>query len=385
MNVYKVLSRSPNMTELESRYGPYISKTEIAYLNESCTERGVFATEDISENDIILKIPLSECFRGNHIDLTYQLMDMDNEYARSLPTFVTNFPVMWTPSQVESLDGSAMKDMIASRKESLIREDVKKRGQMFLRYRLLVGSRGFSRKEDKNNITMVPYADMLNHSNTPNIDWKITDDHVVLWALQNIKKGEECCHTYGTKTNYEHLLFYGMTLPNNLRHDITYELFTIPTQIRENLNYKYFQDTVEFELCGSYSRGTCEIFSFVRFLVCKNANAADCPQTLRGLYVQPIGRHNETIVAKVLNHAFMDIFNQKVKRLRNAQDKVADFAQTEINILLHWINLLKQAILVLEAKTSKKASKLLFKMEKSLYVDDVLRKIVFDKKSYINA
>ena len=40
-------------TELESYYKDYIFKTHIAYTDEKCIERGVFATEDIKIGDII--------------------------------------------------------------------------------------------------------------------------------------------------------------------------------------------------------------------------------------------------------------------------------------------------------------------------------------------
>ena len=102
-------------TELEEKYKEYIHKTEIAFIDEACEERGVFATEDIKVGDILLKLPLSECVHGNHMKLTYALMDMDNEYSRSLPVCITHFPVMWTPSEIESLEGSAMKQMIPAK------------------------------------------------------------------------------------------------------------------------------------------------------------------------------------------------------------------------------------------------------------------------------
>ncbi len=49
----------------------------------------------------------------------------------------------------------------------------------------------------------------------------------------------------------------------------------------------YFKNTVEFELCGAYSRGTTEIFSLVRFLVCSNASKKDCPPRLNGFDCKP--------------------------------------------------------------------------------------------------
>ena len=61
-------------TELEGKYSQYIHKTEIAFIDEACEQRGVFATEDIKVGDILLKLPLSECVHGNHMDMTLSLI-----------------------------------------------------------------------------------------------------------------------------------------------------------------------------------------------------------------------------------------------------------------------------------------------------------------------
>lgn len=367
--------------EVEQHYKQYIHKTEIAYLDETCQQRGIFATEDIKYGDVIFKIPMQECFQGTHVELSYMVMDMNNEYSRSLPTYCGNFPVMWNPSEVDSLNGTALQSMIHSRKKKLLEEDIESRGGLFMWARLMVGSRGFT--QDKDNIILVPYADMLNHSNKANIDWKVTKDHVVLTAVEDIPKGTECVHTYGTKSNYEHMLFYGFSCPDNVHNDITYELFDIPTSLRSNINYKYFKNTIEFELCGSYSRGTREIFSLVRFLVHKNVTSDDCPRKLHGLNVEPISRMNELMVVKVLGASFVNIYNEKIKKLKDVTEKAGDFIQTELDVLVHWMNVLKSAKNVLEQKTRKSATKLLWKLDAQIYANVCLRPLVLDKKSYI--
>ena len=65
-------------TELESYYKDYIFKTHIAYTDEKCIERGVFATEDIKIGDILLKLPMTEVMKGTHVELTYALMKLDS-------------------------------------------------------------------------------------------------------------------------------------------------------------------------------------------------------------------------------------------------------------------------------------------------------------------
>lgn len=368
-------------TELESYYKDYIFKTQIAYLDETCTERGVFATEDIKIGDILFKIPLSKTMKGTHIELTYELMEADTPYTRSLPVCITNFPVMWTELEISYIKGSAMQEMIPSRKKNLMEEDVQKKGPLFLHYRLLVGSRAFSTDKDE-EMYLVPYADMFNHSNHANVDWKIKDGYFTMVALRNITKGDECYDTYGVKTNYEQLLFYGMNIEGNLNNDITYEMLEIPTRLRTNLNYTCFRNVIEYELCGSYSRGTVEIFSLLRFLACANASVEECPKRLNGFRCSPISKANELSVCMVLYNALILSYNKKIMNFKNCTEKVATFAQTEVNVLHHWIETLKTAIPILKSSSMKEAKKKMAKKINNDYIDQVVRKLVFNKQAY---
>tara|TARA_B100000674_G_scaffold309700_1_gene257249 strand:- start:1250 stop:2353 length:1104 start_codon:yes stop_codon:yes gene_type:complete len=362
--------------EFVKRYGKYAHKIEIF----GDTERGVRSTEPIHIGDILLRIPKEELWKGTHLELTKQLSEMDNEYSRSLPTDLTNFPVLWTPSQVNSLQGSAMKDMIPSRKNKLI-EELGTDSPIMLRNRLLVGSRGFTLDED--TVLLVPYADMMNHANEPSVDWKFDGKEFIMRALKEVDPNTELFDTYGIKTNYEQLLFYGMTLEDSLENDVTYELIEIPVPFRQNLDYKYFQDTIEFELCGAYSRGTVEIFSLLRFLVCANAKRIDCPKTLLGLNCQPISRRNETMVAKLMYNTLLKTYNQKLLDLKDAKGKVADFAHTEIRVIMHWLTTLPLAVDILSMDNQHKALKKLNKLRGTNdYLYKVVRPLVRNKISY---
>ena len=369
-------------TELESYYKDYIFKTHIAYTDEKCIERGVFATEDIKIGDILLKMPMTEVMKGTHVELTYALMDLDNEYSRSLPVCITNFPVMWTESEINGIQGSAMQEMIPSRKKKLMEEDVQNKGPLFLHYRLLVGSRAFCITDDDKDMLLVPYADMLNHSNNANVDWKVKDGYFIMKALHPIAKDAQCFDTYGVKTNYEQLLFYGMNLKDNLRHDITYEMIEIPVKLRTNLNYNHFRNVIEYEMCGSYSRGTHEIFSFLRFLACANASSKECPKQLNGFTCDPISKANELVVARMMYNAMVESYNKKISHFRYCSDKVASFAETEVNVLQHWVSVLKIACDVLNSKSMKEAKKKMSKVKDNDYLHKVVKKLVFNKQAY---
>lgn len=367
---------------LQERYREYIHKSEIRQLNES--ERGVFATEDIQVNDIILKLPIENVMQGTHLELTYRLMQLDNDYTRTLPAApLSHFPFFWSDHELRTLGNSAMREMIPSRKANLLAENTKKKPPaLFLYYRALVGSRAFT--VNKKTMALVPYADMLNNSLHPNTEWKLCKDWFVLKANMRIPKGTELTDDYGCKTNQENLLFYGYVLDDNLHNDVTYELFNIPKVLRSNLDYKYMQNTVEFELCGSYNRGSVEIFSLVRFLCCENGTAADCPKTLNGLRVSPISRLNELSVVKVLLSAFKEIYNRKIVDVKYATGKVARFVDTEVNVLLHWITILTQSEEILSLSNQKKAKKLIDTFPSDSYLNTVVRKLV-NKAKYYNA
>lgn len=365
--------------ELEKKYGKYTNYIEIAYTDSDTKERGVFATRDIQIGDIIIKMPMTEILQGTHIELTKQLEHLDNEYTRSFPSDLTNFPILWSPSQIESLNGSAMKDMIPSRKETLQKE-METENSLVLRNRLLVGSRGFTLNKD--TILMVPYADMMNHSNEENIIWEVKKEMFIMKALRNIPKGNQLYDSYGTKTNYENLLFYGMVLKNNIKQDVTYEVINIPSGFRKNINYSYLKDSIEFELCGSYSRGTIEIFSLLRFLICANSDESECPQTLNGFDCTPISIRNELIVNQLLYNCLCEIYNVKIKRLKNARGKVSDFAQTEIDCIMYWLNVLPKYVKVYQQTKQKEAKKLLNKLDHSEYIQKVMRPMISKKSSY---
>lgn len=38
---------------------------------------------------------------------------------------------------------------------------------------------------------------IINHSNNPNVKWKLKDDKIIVIAISNIEQGEELFHNYG--------------------------------------------------------------------------------------------------------------------------------------------------------------------------------------------
>ena len=405
--------KDPAIEQLNHRYKPYMSKIQVKRC-EMSEERGVFATENIRKGEVVLRMPLAECMVGDHKQLATKLtlMEESTVYTRALPASTSNFPAQYNEHTLQSMGDSAMVELSKNRRIALLEDKPKNLlDQPWLHYRLLVGSRGFSTK-DKEHVVLCPVGDMMNHSNEHNIDWKVEkmkcdecldgieetetnyrqaadiidicpplvcDDPVersciVFRALSHIDKGKQLFDSYGTKTNYEALLFYGMVLLNNTQHDITYPILEVPVALRKNLNYQYFKDEFEYELCGAYSRGTLEIFSMLRFLVCANLDSSKCPKSLQGIYLQPISIDNELAVVTVL----LDHLNAKMNKRPISPPKhqiVCSFLRTERKIYSHWINTLTESQQILghlSKKNKKKAGKSYKKATKTDYMINVV-------------
>eukprot|EP00466_Bigelowiella_natans_P008502 jgi/Bigna1/88622/estExt_fgenesh1_pg.C_350042 len=81
-----------------------------------------------------------------------------------------------------------------------------------------------SNEEGATMLTMVPLADMLNHSEDHNCDWRFMKSrlaktaHFRMTAREGgIGSGVEACDTYGKKPNHIFLAHYGFALPKNRR------------------------------------------------------------------------------------------------------------------------------------------------------------------------
>ena len=409
--------KDPAIEQLNHRYESYMNKIEVKHCSRD-EERGVYATENIKKGEVVLRMPLEECMVGDHKQLATKLTMMDDStvYTRALPASTSNFPAQFNEASLRSMGQTAMVQLAKDRRLSLLEDKPENMlDQPWLHYRLLVGSRGFSTK-DKEHVVLCPVGDMMNHSNEHNIDWKVEKmkcnecvdelettettyrqaadiidicphlvcdepverNCIVFRALTHIDQGKQLFDSYGTKTNYEALLFYGMVLSNNTKHDITYPIFEVPVPLRKNLNYEYFKDEFEYELCGAYSRGTLEIFSMIRFLVCANLDSSKCPKSLQGIYLQPISIDNELAVATVMLHHLQHKFHQRPTSGSKNQI-VGSFLRTERKVYAYWMQTLTQAQEILghlSTKNKKKAGKCYKKAVKTDYMINVVNRFM---------
>lgn len=156
-------------------------------------------------------------------------------YYAMLPRYFSNFPVFWSDSQLQYLEGSDIVSEIQDRKlgfredyESLVKaipEMCQIEGvsfEEFCRVRCLVGSRNFGlRINGQKMTTMVPYADMLNHTRPPQTRWTYENlkQAFTIRSLVEISQRTEVFDSYGPKSNNEYLLFYGFVVKNNRDKD----------------------------------------------------------------------------------------------------------------------------------------------------------------------
>jgi hypothetical protein len=327
-------------TELESKYGEYIHpNVRIWRVNG---RRGVIATKDMSEGDEVCKIPLYLCIGGTMRERMDYLLE-SNIYTRSLPVS-SNFPVLWSPNTCEEIAPSPMRLILEEKIIEWKKEFVTDKAMY---QRSLIGSRCFSNNGDY----LVPFADMLNHSNEANVDWEFTEDHFVMRTTRPVKAHEELLDFYGPKSNYESFVHYGFVQENNTKLDVVRVIADLPDKVaKTRLDPRYFDKSFEFELRGSYMEGTVEIFSFLRYI---RSNEKRCPETLKGFLRKPISKENELWVCKMLFNILQKDVHRRVKHCRVETPLAIALLQSEMKVLVHWGEVLQRAIRIMEDNDKK--------------------------------
>jgi hypothetical protein len=90
---------------------------------------------------------------------------------------------------------------------------------------ILVGTRNFGRPNCFYDIsTMVPFLDLLNHSDKNNTHWYYDEKKggYILIAIRDIEKNEEITDSYGVMYNSYLYKTYGFVIPGNINHDNLY-------------------------------------------------------------------------------------------------------------------------------------------------------------------
>lgn len=89
----------------------------------------------------------------------------------------------------------------------------------------MVGTRNFGRPDNFLDVsTMVPYLDLLNHSDKPKTHWFFDEKKggYILIAAKDIEKNEELTDSYGKYSNYLLYKVYGFAIPGNIYNETFY-------------------------------------------------------------------------------------------------------------------------------------------------------------------
>ena len=223
--------------------------------------RGIYCTKDIKEGDIIMKISpkyiiefskiynkISEkLYNKNSYIATYLFIKANQShsfwhtYLDSMPKDLNEYIYFYDKEKLKLLKNTSMmckgtynfnshmkniksdskiiyKWLLEKKLMPLKYKNYKDFFPVFLKYRILVCSRVFGyNKYNEEELGLVPYADLLNHSDKPNTKWYFDDDldAFVVVATKDIKKNSEIYDSYGAKTNFELMLYYGFSIKNN--------------------------------------------------------------------------------------------------------------------------------------------------------------------------
>ncbi len=335
----KIFQKIP-MTELEEKYKDHIN-TDVKIMRVK-GRRGVFVTKDLNMNEEICRIPLYLCTEGTKKEMV-EYLSQSNIYSRSMPKSET-FPVTWEPYTCDQIGVSIMRIILEQQIQDWKKEEKNGYVDNYLYLRSLAGSRCFAEGDKE---YMVPFADMLNHSNDPNVDWKFQNNHFVMTTICPVKAHEELFDHYGPKSNYESFLHYGFVQPNNTKLDVVRLVGELPENVaKTRLDPRYFHQSFEFELRGSYMEGTVEIFSFLRYV---RSNDKKCPESLQGYLKRPVSKENELWVCKMLYNILQKEVHRRVKETTGVEEALAvALLQSEMAVLVHWGETLTDAIKILE-------------------------------------
>ena len=228
---------------------------------------GVFATGDIKEGDIVMFIPremiitleeaehsptFEKLVKKNVLqrlglpqsDLMFKLFLMEERrnpestwtnYLQTTPRDWSTFPPQMSNEDALMFDGSFFIRSVVDFKKAMaseydtISKKLKDFGktyayQEFMETFLLKSSRSMTLNIHSEQVSIqaiVPYADFINHSSTPNVEWEYSEDDkmlgLVIKATQDIPQGEQLFAVYGQdKSNEQLLRAYGFIDPTHM-------------------------------------------------------------------------------------------------------------------------------------------------------------------------
>jgi len=231
--------------------GAEIQKCKIVYY--SSNYRGINSTGKIKNNEVIMRIPLkliitenmgretvigkkiianNLCFKFDyaifctifHLEELYKNNSFWKPYLDMLPQDMSNFPIFFTEEEKKMLLGTGINEasMIISNlceeeynKIKKIAQEIEVFGlNQYLKMYILMSSRMFSLNIPPTPLAAnVPFADMCNynylHIHQTCWEWCNSDKTFCVMAKRNIQRNQPIFESYGEKSNFNLLLYYG--------------------------------------------------------------------------------------------------------------------------------------------------------------------------------
>ena len=286
----------------------FFPKLEIQFFSDDY--RGVTAKSPIKKDEIILTVP-KECLISLELVLnteygkkigefmyneltspkhcllsSFILFEKNNPkwkfYFDLLPKNLSNFPIFYTDSELQYLNGSPFLNQILDKKSDIKKDYLKlcERIPLFNRFtfhefmeaRMIISSRifGISINNSKTDV-LVPFADLLNHKRPRQTQWYYDDkiNSFVIQATEDIMMGKEIFDSYGKKTNGRFLLNYGFALENNDSAEYNLNIIFNDCYPLYELKKQFFNEKKlikNFYLSNNlYESQIIELLSFLRF------------------------------------------------------------------------------------------------------------------------
>ena len=250
--------------------------------------RGVKATKKISSGKVIVEIPrdmlilsseakkficekyskenkknikeiekiIDQCYKKNTFLLGLFLLENKNneKYKEYINISVSNdynsCPMTFNETTIVLLENTGLEKNIYNLKKSLDHDlnllykidSVKKYDkQILINIYNAVSSRNFGWDfNGKHEMLLAPYIDLINNGKNENSVWYFDSkkNSFCLKAIKNIKENEEIFDVYGSlKSNFQLLLNYGFTLPENNKNSVcVIDIDEIPFVCRKNVD-----------------------------------------------------------------------------------------------------------------------------------------------------
>lgn len=325
--------------------------------------RGVYANQPIKKHEEILFVPNDLIIFQSSAkpercmsEMAIKLSKKDprfKPYFDHLPLDVKQFPAAWK----KGVDHPTLNAIVQIRRVRMYEEWKSLKPSLtfdeYVYWRTMVGSRNFAKSQHE--LGMVPFADLLNASATPNVDWLYNADGFKMITTRYIDTGDQLFDNYGVKSSIEWLIYYGCCPKHEIAHvdRITYLLGSLTNKRLGNLTPPESSKDPMFEFCieQEFGDGCSEMMSLMRFLV-SNKPSDECPRKLNGYSFKPTNKHMEIQAL----HAFAtflkppNVDDTSVKSYR-------DFINLEKEIIEHNIKRIDEAVLILMKNSYKDAKK----------------------------